>query len=365
MWFPLGLSTSLLSLAMLSVVHAQTTTSLASGLQIEAVSGPAACSRPTRNGDRISVHYRGSLLATGKEFDASYNRGSPFTFTLGAKQVIQGWDDGLVDMCIGASRKLTIPPELGYGDRGAGRDIPPKATLVFETTLMAIAGVEPEEPSATSTSATANEGAFAIATAPPTPSTSVAVEVVDDKVIVAPVESAADSGSSTSTPAEDKHGESKPRRCSLVGTFALLVQGALGGLALLTLVWKRWREHPKRPLKVFLFDVSKQILGSMLTHVINLAMSMLSSVDMANAAAHAASKVGEQAKDKYGTPNPCSFYLLNLAIDVSRTSLPVFQAMQIADPFPDYAWCPCPLPSLDCTHSRLYAHPSCSSPTKS
>ena len=89
-------------------------------------------------------------------------------------------------------------------------------------------------------------------------------------------------------------------------------------LALLTLVWKRWRETPKRPWKIFFFDVSKQVFGSMLTHVINLAMSMLSSVDMANAAAHAVSKGGDAVKnDEGGTPNPCSFYLLNLAIDVS------------------------------------------------
>jgi FKBP-type peptidyl-prolyl cis-trans isomerase len=82
------------------------------------------------------MHYRGTLKATGKQFDASYDRGQEFQFQLGAGQVIQGWDHGLLDMCIGEARKLTIPPELGYGERGAGGVIPPNAVLVFEVELM-------------------------------------------------------------------------------------------------------------------------------------------------------------------------------------------------------------------------------------
>ena len=102
------------------------------------------CSRKTLRGDTISVHYRGTLASDGSEFDASYNRGQPLTFTVGRGQVIKGWDEGLLDMCIGDKRKLTIPPEFGYGDRGMG-PIPAGSTLIFETELMGIEGVE-EEP---------------------------------------------------------------------------------------------------------------------------------------------------------------------------------------------------------------------------
>ena len=102
--------------------------------------------------------------------------------------------------------------------------------------------------------------------------------------------------------------------CQLLGPFALLVQGALGTVAVLSLVWKRYREVPKRPWKIWFFDVSKQVFGSMLTHVLNLAMSMLASVEIINQA----QKAGAKAVDDNGRgPNPCSYYLLNLAIDVS------------------------------------------------
>jgi FKBP-type peptidyl-prolyl cis-trans isomerase len=90
------------------------------------------CDTRTAAGDQLSMHYRGTLLEGGKQFDASYDRGQEFTFGLGAGQVIKGWDQGLQKMCPGDHRKLTIPPHLGYGERGAGRDIPPNAWLVFE-----------------------------------------------------------------------------------------------------------------------------------------------------------------------------------------------------------------------------------------
>jgi FKBP-type peptidyl-prolyl cis-trans isomerase FkpA len=91
-----------------------------------------------KNGDTLSVHYVGNLLS-GAKFDSSRDRGTPFTFTLGAGQVIKGWDQGMLGMKVGESRKLTIPASLGYGSRGAGGGvIPPNATLVFEVELISI-----------------------------------------------------------------------------------------------------------------------------------------------------------------------------------------------------------------------------------
>ncbi|KAJ5103825.1 FK506-binding protein 2 [Penicillium argentinense] len=102
------------------------------------------CTRKTQNGDNISMHYRGTLQDSGKQFDSSYQRNVPLNFKLGSGRVIKGWDQGLQNMCIGEKRTLTIPPEYGYGDRGVG-PIPGGATLVFETELVAIEGVEKDE----------------------------------------------------------------------------------------------------------------------------------------------------------------------------------------------------------------------------
>lgn len=101
---------------------------VAEGLKIQ-VTKAAQCTRKTKNGDTLSMNYKGTLLSDGSKFDSSYDRGDPFTFTIGMGQVIKGWDQGLLDMCIGEGRRLTIPPELGYGSRGAGGKIPPGATL--------------------------------------------------------------------------------------------------------------------------------------------------------------------------------------------------------------------------------------------
>lgn len=91
-----------------------------------------------KNGDMLSVHYVGNLLS-GAKFDSSRDRGTPFQFTLGAGQVIEGWDQGMLGMKVGEVRKLTIPASLGYGSRGAGGGvIPPNATLVFEVELLSI-----------------------------------------------------------------------------------------------------------------------------------------------------------------------------------------------------------------------------------
>ncbi|KAF2753631.1 hypothetical protein EJ05DRAFT_457547 [Pseudovirgaria hyperparasitica] len=228
------------------------------------------CSRKTVNGDAIKVNYRGTFQSDGSEFDNSYDRGEPIGFTLGKHQVITGWDMGLLGMCIGEQRRLTIPPELAYGHDGTG-PIPPESTLMFDTELMDIAGV--------------GVGDFTDA-----------------------------DGGPDAQPAEDKeHGGDKPEgdgECRLLGPFALIVQGALGALALLSLVFKRWRESPRRPIKVWSFDASKQVVGSILLHVANLLMSMLSSGDFDIAA-----KTKEAVENKQ--PNPCSFYLLNLAIDTT------------------------------------------------
>lgn len=85
------------------------------------------------------MHYRGTLEKDGSEFDASYNRNQPLSFTLGKGQVIKGWDEGLKEMCIGDKRKLTIQPEYGYGSSGVG-PIPANAVLIFETELVSING---------------------------------------------------------------------------------------------------------------------------------------------------------------------------------------------------------------------------------
>ena len=87
-------------------------------------------------GDSISAHYVGVSHATGEEFDASWNRGSPLEFRLGVGQVIKGWDLGIVGMKVGGRRKLTIPPDLAYGDRGAGAAIKPGETLIFVVDLV-------------------------------------------------------------------------------------------------------------------------------------------------------------------------------------------------------------------------------------
>jgi FKBP-type peptidyl-prolyl cis-trans isomerase len=93
--------------------------------------------KEAKTGDTVSVHYVGTLT-DGKEFDSSKKHGQPFDFQLGAGRVIKGWDQGVVGMKVGGKRKLTIPPELGYGPRGVPGAIPPSATLVFDIELLAI-----------------------------------------------------------------------------------------------------------------------------------------------------------------------------------------------------------------------------------
>jgi peptidylprolyl isomerase len=106
-----------------------------SGLRYQELQ-PGKGASPQR-GQTAVVHYVGTL-ANGKKFDSSYDRNQPFSFRVGVGQVIKGWDEGVATMKVGGKRRLQIPPELGYGDRGAGGVIPPKATLYFDVELLAI-----------------------------------------------------------------------------------------------------------------------------------------------------------------------------------------------------------------------------------
>lgn len=89
-------------------------------------------------GQNVSVHYVGVSWSTGQQFDASWDRMEPFQFGLGRREVIQGWDDGVQGMRVGGRRRLTIPPEMGYGAAGAGGVIGPNETLVFVVDLLAV-----------------------------------------------------------------------------------------------------------------------------------------------------------------------------------------------------------------------------------
>merc|ERR1712200_26450 len=106
-------------------------------LQIKTTFSPIECGETPQKGDMLEMHYTGKL-ANGEKFDSSLDRGRPFTFTFGVGQVIKGWDQGLVGMCVGEKRTLTIPPHLGYGSRGAGGVIPPNAQLIFTVELLKI-----------------------------------------------------------------------------------------------------------------------------------------------------------------------------------------------------------------------------------
>ena len=143
-----------------------------------------------------------------------------------------------------------------------------------------------------------------------------------DAVVVAPTPSSTLATSPPAAAATDSPYDDNPGECRLLGPFAILVQLALGGLALLSLVYKRWRERPQRPVKIWFFDASKQVFGSVLVHIANVFMSMLTSgrlsirPPMLHIAGRAVESVLLRRADDAG-PNPCSFYLLNLGIDVS------------------------------------------------
>jgi FKBP-type peptidyl-prolyl cis-trans isomerase len=126
-----------------------TTTDLSKKPVVEIPDGPVPCDLDVQDivegkgaaakaGDQLTMKYVGVLYATGKQFDASWDRGQDFPFQLGAGNVIKGWDQGLVGMKVGGRRQLVIPPDFGYGDQGAGADIPPGATLIFVVDLVKI-----------------------------------------------------------------------------------------------------------------------------------------------------------------------------------------------------------------------------------
>ncbi|EXB84489.1 FK506-binding protein 2 [Morus notabilis] len=108
-------------------------------LQIGVKYKPESCDVQAHKGDRVKVHYRGTLT-DGTVFDSSYDRNDPIQFELGTGQVIKGWDQGLLGMCAGEKRKLKIPAKLGYGEQGSPPTIPGGATLIFETELVEVVG---------------------------------------------------------------------------------------------------------------------------------------------------------------------------------------------------------------------------------
>mmetsp|Transcript_1891 Transcript_1891/g.3006 ORF Transcript_1891/g.3006 Transcript_1891/m.3006 type:complete len:202 (-) Transcript_1891:154-759(-) len=117
-------------------------TAMAGGLTVTQTGGPTDCAEKTAPGHHLSMHYTGTIdesSATGipgKQFDSSIPRGKTFDFNLGGGQVIKGWEEGLVGLCKGAKATLIIPPEMGYGARGAGNDIPGGATLRFDVEVV-------------------------------------------------------------------------------------------------------------------------------------------------------------------------------------------------------------------------------------
>jgi len=118
-----------------SANSASTVKTMENGLKIEDIkigSGTEA-----KAGNNVTVNYLGTLL-NGTKFDSSYDRGQPFSFLLGGRQVIPGWDEGLLGMKVGGKRKLTIPPALAYGERGVPGAIPENSTLVFEVELLGV-----------------------------------------------------------------------------------------------------------------------------------------------------------------------------------------------------------------------------------
>ncbi|KAI0779403.1 hypothetical protein C8Q74DRAFT_1199146 [Fomes fomentarius] len=105
-------------------------------LKIDRTYIPEDCKVTSQKGDRLHMHYTGKLWSNGNKFDSSLDRGQPLPLTLGSYQVISGWEEGLLGMCQGEKRTLTIPPTKAYGSRGFGNVIPPNSVLVFDVELV-------------------------------------------------------------------------------------------------------------------------------------------------------------------------------------------------------------------------------------
>jgi peptidylprolyl isomerase len=141
--FTLKAALALAAISPASSAIAQTgkTMTTASGLQI--TDSKAGTGATPKTGQTCVMHYTGWLYENGqkgKKFDSSVDRGEPFEFPIGAGRVIKGWDEGVATMKVGGKRTLVIPPDLGYGARGAGGVIPPNATLIFEVELLGVKG---------------------------------------------------------------------------------------------------------------------------------------------------------------------------------------------------------------------------------
>jgi|SRR5215472_10997182 len=133
--------TGLFAVATPPIAAAQTAVTTPSGLQI--IDTQVGTGATPKRGQICVMHYTGWLYqngAKGRKFDSSVDRGQPFEFPLGVQRVIAGWDEGVATMKVGGKRTLIIPPELGYGARGAGGVIPPNATLIFDVELLEVKG---------------------------------------------------------------------------------------------------------------------------------------------------------------------------------------------------------------------------------
>ncbi|KAI9085227.1 hypothetical protein K1719_032750 [Acacia pycnantha] len=129
----------LLSFLLISTLASAKKAADVTELRIGVKHKPKSCEVQAHKGDRVKVHYRGKLT-DGTVFDSSFERDSPIEFELGTGQVIKGWDQGLLGMCIGEKRKLQIPAKLGYGEQGSPPTIPGGATLIFDTELVGVNG---------------------------------------------------------------------------------------------------------------------------------------------------------------------------------------------------------------------------------
>lgn len=127
-----------------ATIYLETLRASTDQLNIEITQKVENCDRKTKDGDLLTIHYSGRLASDGKQFDSSYERGQPFSFQLGKKYVIPGWEQGVQDMCAGEKRTLHIPSHLGYGEMGAGEHIPPNANLIFDVELIKIEEAPPQ-----------------------------------------------------------------------------------------------------------------------------------------------------------------------------------------------------------------------------